>query len=68
METQRAYSFDPVTKRKIITGFVLGSTTAITVGLTAISAGIKGKELALLLISSFMGSVVNTIREYIAGQ
>ena len=68
METQRAYSFDSVTKRKIITGFVLGATTAVTVGLTAISAGIGGRELLLLLLSSFMGSVVNSVKEYSAGE
>lgn len=68
METQKAYKFDAITKRKIINGFILGATTAITVGLTAIANGIKGKELALLLLSSFMGSIVNTVKEYTAGE
>jgi hypothetical protein len=68
VEKQIAYSFDKVTKRKIVNGFVLGATTAITIGLTAISNGVKGKELALLLASSFMGSVVNTIKEYVNGE
>jgi ABC-type Fe3+-siderophore transport system permease subunit len=68
LETQIAYRFDAVTKKKIVRGFLLGICASATVGISAISSGISGKELALLMVSAFAGSVVNVFREYIKGE
>lgn len=64
---QIKYSFDKTTLKKIGLGFLYGLSTAIIAGGTAYTQGASGKVLVGILITSFTGSVFNTIREYIKG-
>jgi len=62
-------SFDEVTQKKIIKGFLLALSGGIAVGLMAWASGVEeAKALLLSFISLAVPTIANGIKEFMAGE
>jgi len=69
MPSQLANSFDPKTKKKIVVGFLLALSGGISVFLIAMFMGVDAaKSIVAGVVSTAMPTVVNAIKEYMAGE
>ena len=67
--TQRAYSFDTVTLKKILRGALIAGGGAFAVAvLQFVSTQDFGSETTGAFIGAFCGFLINVVKEYIAGK
>jgi len=60
-------SFDPITRKKIIKGFLLGLSSGMTAGVACYISNDNIKYSLLMFMTGFVSSTINGVLEYMKG-